>query len=146
MDRRSFIRSGCLTCAGSLGVLAVLQSCVNHKYVSYFTMKENQLIVKKTEFKILKKKKLIQLKYIVIKSEKLDFPVAVYRLDEERYHTLFLQCTHQGCELNPFETMVVCPCHGAEFNIKGEVTQGPAEITLKSFITTHDQENIYIQF
>jgi cytochrome b6-f complex iron-sulfur subunit len=40
---------------------------------------------------------------------------------------------------------MVCPCHAAEFNSKGEVTTGPAEINLKSFFTTTDNENIYIQ-
>ncbi len=84
-------------------------------------------------------------KFMLIKPENFQFPIAVYQLKENEYKALFLQCTHQGCELSPYETTMVCPCHGAEFNNRGEVTQGPAETNLKSFITTHDNENIYIQ-
>lgn len=145
MDRRHFIKSSCLACAGSIGMITFLDACTSQKYVSNYTLKENKLVVKKTEFTSFKKEKSIQLKFILIKPENLPFPIALYKDGETNYKALLLQCTHQGCELNPHETMMVCPCHGAEFNPKGQVTQGPAEIDLKSFITSHDNEYIYIQ-
>ncbi len=145
MNRRKFIKSTCLTCAGSVGAIWLLQACKATKQVSNFTYSQNKISIPKSEFITVKKGKTIQRKFIVIKPENLLFPIAVYKLNDNDYNASLLQCSHQGCELSPYETTMVCPCHGAEFNTKGEVTQGPAEINLKTFITTCDNDTIYIQ-
>ncbi|MGE0569025.1 MAG: ubiquinol-cytochrome c reductase iron-sulfur subunit [Bacteroidia bacterium] len=145
MERRDFIKSACLTCAGSIGASWLLQACTPQKYITNVGIKENKLVIKKSEFTVIKKEKTIQQKFILIKPETMQFPIALYKLNDNEYKGLYLQCTHQGCELSPHETMMVCPCHGAEFNPKGEVTTGPAETNLKSFITSTDHEYIYIQ-
>ena len=145
MNRRKFITSACLACAGT-GAAWLLTACNTQKYITDYTLASNKLTVKKSMFTIIKKEKTLQRKFILLKPENLQFPIALYRINENEYKALLLLCTHQGCELTPYEAMMVCACHGAEFNTKGEVTQGPAEISLKSFPTTHDNENIYIQF
>jgi cytochrome b6-f complex iron-sulfur subunit len=144
MDRRNFIRASCLSCLGSIGAIAFLEACSSQKYINNYELKEDRIILRKSEFTQIKKEKIQQLAFVLVKVEQLPFPIAVYKLDDQEYKALFLQCTHQGCELNPHENMLVCPCHGAEFNTGGKVTQGPAEIDLKTFITSHDNENIYI--
>lgn len=37
-----------------------------------------------------------------------------------------LVCTHQACALKYEEQEFICPCHGARFNLAGEVLHGPA--------------------
>lgn len=143
MNRRKFLTSACLACAGA-SASWLFPSCTPQKYVSDYTLASNKLIVKKTVFTVIKKEKTIQRKFILLKPDSLQFPIVLYRLTDATYNALYLQCTHQGCELTPYETMLVCPCHGAEFSTKGEVTQGPAEVALKSFTTSQDDENIYI--
>lgn len=145
MDRRNFIKSTCLTCATSVGVIWILQACKATKQVTNYQLNQNKITIQKSEFAIIKNDKTIQRKFIVVKLESIPFPIAVYKLNENEYKTSLLQCSHQGCELSPYETTMVCPCHGAEFNAKGEVTQGPAETGLKMFETTHDNNNVYIQ-
>ncbi|MFN8230164.1 MAG: Rieske (2Fe-2S) protein [Bacteroidia bacterium] len=145
MERRDFIKSACLTCVGSIGAAWLLQACTPQKYITNVTVKESKLVIKKSEFAVVKKDKTVQQKFILVKLENTQFPIAIYKVNENEYKALYLQCTHQGCELSPHETMMVCPCHGAEFNPKGEVITGPAETNLKSFFTTTDNENIYIQ-
>ncbi|MBI3519248.1 MAG: Rieske 2Fe-2S domain-containing protein [Bacteroidetes bacterium] len=145
MNRRNFIKSTCLTCVSSVGAIWLLQACKSTKHVSNFQYNQNIITIQKTEFITVKNEKTIQRKFIVIKPDSLPFPIAVYKLNDNDYKTSLLQCSHQGCELSPYETTMVCPCHGAEFNTKGEVTQGPAETNLKTFITTYDNDNIYIQ-
>jgi cytochrome b6-f complex iron-sulfur subunit len=125
--------------------MVFLEACTSQKYISNFVLNENKITVRKSEFIAINKKKPTELSFVLIKPEQFPFPIALYKDGDTAYTALFMQCTHQGCELNPHERMIVCPCHGAEFNTKGEVTQGPAEIKLKSFITRHDNENIYIQ-
>lgn len=145
MDRRNFIKSSCLTCASGVGAMWLLQACTTHKHITNYKTNQNQIIIQKSEFTIVKRDKTVQRKFIIVNPENLPFPIAVYNLNDNEYKALFLQCSHQGCELSPYETTMVCPCHGAEFNTKGEVTQGPAETNLKSFTTTYDNNNIYIQ-
>lgn len=146
MDRRKFIKNSCLTCLGSMGIMTLLDSCSGPKYISQFEKKENHFVVKKTEFIQVKNGISTQLPFVLIKTDSFPFPIALYKMNKEDYKALFLQCTHQGCELTPFEHMIVCPCHGAEFTIEGDVSQGPAETQLTSFKTTNDHENIYIYF
>ena len=145
MNRRTFITSACLACSGA-GLTWLLPSCSSTKYITDFTFTSDSLTVKKSAFTIIRKEKKIQRKFILLKPEHLQFPLVLYRIKDNEYKALLLQCTHQGCELTPYETMMVCPCHGAEFNTNGEVTQGPAETGLKSFTTTQDDENVYIRF
>ena len=143
MERRKFIKNSCI--AAGVGVSWLLQACSTHKYITDFGVTSSNLRVKKSSFTILKKGECVQQKFILLKPDNFQFPLVVYKLRENEYQTLLLQCTHQGCELTPYETTMVCPCHGAEFNRKGEVTQGPADTNLKFFTTTQDDENIYIQ-
>lgn len=145
MNRRSFIGAACVMCTVA-GISALLQACSAHRYISDYTVGENKLTVKKSSFIIVKKERSVQQKFILLKPERFPFPIVVYRLNENEYKAVLLQCTHQGCELTAYESMMVCPCHGAEFNTKGEVIQGPADTNLRSFNTSQDDENIYIHF
>jgi cytochrome b6-f complex iron-sulfur subunit len=145
MNRRDFIRRSCITCAGMTGMAVLLEACTTGKYVNDFTQTGTKITVKKTVFTVVKKEKTIEQKFVLLKPESLQFPIALYKISATEYKAVLLQCTHQGCEVSPYETTIVCPCHGAEFNTKGEVKQGPAETNLKTFPLTHDDETIYIQ-
>lgn len=145
MNRRNFIKSTCSACAVGIGLSIFLESCTSHKYISNFSIHSNTITLKKNVFTQLKKEKIVEHKFVLLKPENLPFPIAIYKTKAGHFKSFFLKCTHQGCELSAFETAMVCPCHGAEFNLMGEVTQGPAEINLKQFNTTHDTENIYVQ-
>jgi len=44
-------------------------------------------------------------------------------------------CTHQGCNVyySKSNNLLMCPCHGANFNMNGDVTAGPAPSPLKKY-------------
>jgi cytochrome b6-f complex iron-sulfur subunit len=134
-----------MACAGMTGLTVLLQACTTGKYISDFSQSGTKISVKKTAFTVVKKDKTVEQKYILLKPDSLQFPIALYKVNASGYKAILLQCTHQGCEVSPYETTIVCPCHGAEFNTKGEVTQGPADSNLRTFTTTEDNETIYIQ-
>lgn len=54
--------------------------------------------------------------------------VAAYRDPAGQLHACSATCTHAGCIVhwNSFETCWDCPCHGSQFDINGQVLQGPA--------------------
>lgn len=144
MKRRDFIRTSCLSCIGGSTLTLALQGCSSAYYAKQIDLKQNELVIKKSEFIEIKKDKQSMRNVIVAKYEKLGFPIAIFRLDENQYSAIYLECTHQGNEVQPHGNYLVCEGHGSEFDNKGKVTQGPAEKALRTFEVKTDQENIYI--
>ncbi len=53
--------------------------------------------------------------------------------DDEGWYGLINVCTHLGCSpaLDPERKILICPCHGSRFDLKGNVLKGPADRPLK---------------
>ncbi len=144
MKRRDFIRTSCLSCISGSVLTLALQGCSSAYYAKQVDLKQNDLVIKKSEFVEIKKDKQSIRNVIVAKHEKLGFPIAIFRLDENQYSAIYLECTHQGNEVQPHGNYLLCEGHGSEFDNKGKVTQGPAEKALRTFAVKTDQEYIYI--
>ena len=56
-------------------------------------------------------------------------------------------CTHSGCSMNYDATQHVidCPCHGSQFSELGQVTQGPAQRSLKVYTATLADTTITVE-
>ena len=145
MDRKKFIKTCSLACLGTTAMVSLLEGCVSPTFYARSEFAGNQLIIKKSEFTRSEKGKEVQRAYVLIKTDKLNFPVCVYKISSEEYSALLMECTHNSCELNPQGSFLVCPCHGSEFTNKGIVQNPPAERDLRSFKITTDHENIYVQ-
>src|SRR5690606_22928228 len=98
-----------------------------------------------SEFKIIKKTSTAFRDFVLVKSPSHGFPICLYKTGEDQYTASLMKCTHRGCELNVGGGIYSCPCHGSEFNTNGTVLEGPADQDLKTFKTTSDNENIYIE-
>jgi len=145
MNRKEFIKNFGFSCVGGTAVVALLQSCAGTSYFAQNVLSNNQLSVKKTEFVRVENGKTIQRKYVLVKTDKYNFPVCIYKISEDYYSALLLECTHKGCELKPHGDYLSCPCHGSEFSNMGIVQNPPADENLKSLQIKTDNENIYIQ-
>jgi thiosulfate dehydrogenase [quinone] large subunit len=59
----------------------------------------------------------------------------VVRLSAGTYAAFDAACTHEGCRVawDPTDDLIVCPCHGAEFDpaARGAVVAGPATVPLR---------------
>ncbi len=144
MDRRNFLQKTGMACMSMCALQLFVQSCSNVQYVSG-TLSGKQIIVKKADFIIKQKDKLIDRSFVLVKHETLNFPICIYKVSENLYSALYLQCSHQGCEVNAYTTQLICPCHGSEFDTTGKVLQGPAETDLHQFAVTTNVENIIVQ-
>ncbi len=143
MERRTFIKNSCLACLGTTLAAGLLPGC-SSAYYAVVAYDAQRLVVKKSEFLQIKKQQQLLRPFLVLKHEKVEFPIALYRISDNEFVALYLQCTHQGCEVRPHTTVLSCPCHGSEFDRKGEVLEGPAERALKQFPVQMDGENIYV--
>ena len=145
MHRKEFIKTCCVSFVGGAALSALMQSCAGTNYFAASTISGTQLVIRKTEFVKISKGKTVQRKYLLVKTTQFHYPICIYKINEGHYSSLLMECTHRSCELNPQGDFLVCPCHGSEFTKTGEVQNPPAERKLKSFKTTADNENIYIQ-
>jgi len=130
---------------GGTAITTILQSCVSTYYFAPTNIFEDQIVIKKTEYNMIVKDKLVERKYVLVNQGNHDYPICIYKLDKENYSAILMECTHKGCELRPQEDYLVCPCHGSEFTMEGIVQNPPAEQNLKTFKIKTDNENIYIQ-
>jgi len=145
MERKEFIKTCGVIWVGGTLLSSFLQSCATSNYFAQATATGNQLVIKKGEFVRTEKDKPVERKYVLVKTGRLAFPICIYKISEENYSALLMECTHKGCELQPSGSYLICPCHGSEFTNLGVVQSPPAEENLKTFKTTTDNENIYIQ-
>jgi Rieske Fe-S protein len=96
------------------------------------------------EFIIKKKGKPFYRSFVIVRNEALQYPVCVYRFGENDYAALWMQCTHQGTELQVSGDRLQCPAHGSEFDNRGSVKTGPADKDLRIFPVTVSNNQLFI--
>ncbi len=119
VSRRIFLTCGAAGTAGA--VLGGLLGCA--AALTYpATVADGQIS--------LSRSKLEQLtggnKPIVVKASDLPDPVILIPVDEKIFRAVSAKCTHLGCHVRPTQNFLVCPCHGATFDLEGKVVRGPA--------------------
>jgi nitrite reductase/ring-hydroxylating ferredoxin subunit len=140
MERKDFIKTSCIACMGMALGATLLQSCVGTKYAKG-TRNENGILLDLKEFETEKKE---QRPYVIVRHDDLTFPVCVYRLGDDKYSALLMQCTHQGVELQASGDQLTCPAHGSAFDKMGKVTQSPAGKPLRTFPVTIVNGQLFI--
>lgn len=144
MDRKQFLKTCGVALVGLPFASAILTSCQSIYYASS-NMINNQIIVPISEFEIIKKSGTAYRDFVMVKTTSEGFPICLYKTGENQYSASLMKCTHRGCELNVGGGIYSCPCHGSEFDTKGTLLEGPADQDLKTYKTTIDNENIYIE-
>jgi Rieske Fe-S protein len=143
MDRKEFIKACGFACAGSIGIAAGLQSCRSAKILGG-KIAGDDMIVPISDFQTKNGNSTYFKKYIVVQNDMLQYPICVYRIGENEYAALWMRCTHQGTELQVFGDRLQCPAHGSEFDNKGTVKNGPADVKLRTFPVTIEKDQLKI--
>jgi Rieske Fe-S protein len=132
MERRDFIRSCGFVCLGGIAFATVIQSCSTTKRING-TIAQSNLVVDLREFQYEKKGQMVYHKYLIVQNDALKFPICIYRFSDTDFTALYMECTHQGAELQVFGDKIQCPAHGSEFSSRGQVESGPATNKLRTF-------------
>jgi nitrite reductase/ring-hydroxylating ferredoxin subunit len=140
MDRKEFITKTCIACTSLTLLSSFIESCTTVRYASG-TLNDNGLLLDLEEFDTMKEGKRA---YVIARNESLQFPICVYRIDENTYSAVLMQCTHQGAELQVAGDQLTCPAHGSEFDRTGKVMQGPAAMDLRSFPVSINNDQLFI--
>lgn len=75
----------------------------------------------------------------------LDDDAIIVRKINGEVDILSLKCTHLGCTLRFSNGRFSCPCHGSEFDIKGNPIKGPAKKPLKLYDFIIRNNKIYVK-
>ena len=144
MNRKTFIKKTGSVCLGILSAGLVFNGCIGTRYVNG-VIEGSFLIINVDSFIKANAKKTDILKYIVVLHEDLQYPIVVYRHSADKYQALLMRCTHQGTELQVFGNRLECPAHGSVFTNNGQVQNGPADTSLRSFSVRKEFEILKIK-
>ena len=143
MNRKDFIINSCAVCLSATAISSLFTSCTATKYITGNLGKDG-LTISKDEFRIKQKRNTTHRSLLIIRNDALQYPICVYRFNDQEYSALWMQCTHQGAELQASGDFLQCPAHGSEFNNKGKVMNGPADINLRTFPVTVTNNELFI--
>lgn len=143
MKRREFIINSCNACLSVSALAVFISSCTIAQSITG-KLNDDGLLLDASEFQVNKQGKTTYLPYVVVRHESLKFPICVYRFSDTEYSALWMQCAHQGAEVQVMGTHLQCPAHGSEYNNRGMVTNGPATSDLRTFPVTINNNQLFI--
>jgi Rieske Fe-S protein len=125
IDRRFFLKTAA-SCAGCMAAGATLQACGSYDFASL----SEPFTIALSDYPLLSAEAgQVQLNASVTGFR---FPIFVRRTGDT-FIALSGECSHQGCAVAREGDSFHCPCHGARFNGRGDVTSGPADEALLEF-------------
>ncbi|HYM35519.1 MAG TPA: Rieske (2Fe-2S) protein, partial [Steroidobacteraceae bacterium] len=80
--------------------------------------------------------------------DELEKDILVVRMTEDTFDAVDIKCTHKGCEVafdQKSGKKFVCPCHGSEYSLKGEVLTGPSKRALNWYETTFKDGTVTVR-
>ncbi|RYY67670.1 MAG: Rieske (2Fe-2S) protein [Chitinophagaceae bacterium] len=143
MHRKDFIKKCGFACVGVGTLSLLLPGCVSSKTING-KISGDEVIIPLSDFETSAGNEKNYKKYLVFQNDILQYPICVYRHNENEYSALWMRCSHQGAELQVFGDKLQCPAHGSEFGNKGDVQNGPAENKLRTFAVTVGKNQLHI--
>jgi Rieske Fe-S protein len=140
MKRREFIKNSCAACLSATALATLISSCKAGQYVSG-QLNRDGILIDTNDFR---NGTTSWHPYIIVRNEQLKYPICVYRFSDTDYSALWMQCSHQGAEVQVSGSYLQCPAHGSEFNNRGQVTNGPADRSLRTFPVTVTNNQLFI--
>jgi Rieske Fe-S protein len=128
MKRRDFLKTACLA------TTCILPACKTTVQYANAKLVDNSLVVAKSLF--------VTQNTITI-AHNAD-SIGIVKLDDNNFAASLLTCPHRGCAVALNSDGFICPCHGARFDNLGQVTKGPAEENLTRYVTSTDQQFVYV--
>ena len=138
MNRRDFLHrleaaSAAAICAGAV---LPLTGCIGFHYVNA-TVRGSSVSIARREFDATR--------FALVDVPGMPLPLYVYRDDKDRFTAVSTRCMHRGCQVEPVDGHLVCPCHGSEYSNVGEVLKGPTQRPLRRLPVTVEADRILIE-
>ena len=135
-SRRSFLKSACFVCGSALtmGLVSTgVTSCTTVPRYKPVSNADGKVIIPFAA--------LGESQSIMVAVAHLDYDIILIKNSDGTASAFYMQCTHQDNPIVASDKGFYCPSHGSAFNLKGEVTKGPASSDLQQFpVTIIDQQ------
>jgi thiosulfate dehydrogenase [quinone] large subunit len=79
-----------------------------------------------------------------LRAPTLERPIFLRLTSDGDAVALLASCTHRGCQPEPVGDRLICPCHGSEFDLTGDVLQGPADRPLTRYEVTREGDEYVV--
>jgi len=138
IGRRKFMETACRACimTGAGWLLSDLVACTPATKIIRLPVNDNTVRFPQKNF--------IDETILLVRPEGWLYDIAVRKTDTDLYEALLLECSHQKNQLMLVSGGFYCTLHGSRFNLNGQVVKGPAEIALKKFPVSLEQEDLVI--
>lgn len=137
MNRREFLaRAECLPVAAVAGLALPLGGCIGFHYVST-SVSNNRLVVRRED--------LGDRRFALLDAPGLALPLYLFRQDDGAWSAVSTRCMHRGCQVEPADGHLVCPCHGSEYSNTGAVLKGPTQRPLRALAVVEDGDRVLIE-
>jgi cytochrome b6-f complex iron-sulfur subunit len=113
----------------------VAAACAPFRYVGS-RLEGGQLVVSLAEFG--------DGPFALVDSPNLPLPIYLFRHASGAFTAVLTRCMHRGCQVEPADGHLVCPCHGSEYDNAGAILRGPTELPLIRFPVRHAGDHLYI--
>jgi Rieske Fe-S protein len=128
MDRRKFLENVCKSAAG-LVVAGSAIDLLSVKTIKATTRKTPNPEVREIPINLVDNPELRPVGGSYhLELEDLERDLLVIHPTKDEYLALDIKCTHRACDLgySKEDLLLVCPCHGSQFDLTGAVVKGPA--------------------
>lgn len=113
----------------------VAAACAPFRYVGS-RLESGRLVVSLAEFG--------EGPFAMVESPNLPLPVYLFRHPSGEFTAVLTRCMHRGCQVEPADGHLVCPCHGSEYDNAGAILRGPTQLPLIRFPVRAEGDHIYI--
>ena len=140
MTRKEFIRKTGIAAVGAcgIGLSLSLEGCSKLNVRGHY---DKGLI--KVKMEDLEKS---DRGYSILRHDLIPGPVYLQKEEETgKWVAILMVCTHARCEVYPSGDRFVCPCHGSEFSMEGQVIVSPAEDDLFQYPISEMQGHVSIK-
>ncbi|MBL7773957.1 MAG: Rieske (2Fe-2S) protein [Chitinophagaceae bacterium] len=134
MNRKHFIRAGCMLCIGMmLPIHDVVANAKTKKYKA--SLVDGTLTVPLAE--------IADDNMLILKNKELEFNILLIRKEGE-FKALQMMCTHEGVPVTLSGETMHCSAHGSRFDFDGNVLQEPALKPLIQYEVSLNNNSILI--
>ena len=131
ISRKQFLKStsGALALVAAAPLTPLLEGCAPSAYAVNAQVSDNKVVIPVANLPDLSRPNSYAKVYV---SEHAN-PFLLFFQENGEAVAVLSTCTHRGCEVRKLRTKFECPCHGSEYDLRGNVLKGPAPEPLEQY-------------
>lgn len=140
MNRKQFLKTVAATAVGA-PLLGLLKACAPSAPIVYARLQEDRALLPASSLGDLS----VAGSYVKAYVPGHANPLLLFQREDGELAAVLSTCSHSGCEVKKLRTKFECPCHGSEYDLRGNVLRGPAPEPLQTFRVLRSGEFVEVR-